>query len=986
MATPHTPAILAEPDTPSLSNNGQPASTQDTIDNDLLPPLSKVNSVSSMNPSAHLSASIEPIIYENGISSPDSTGNVGEISHGLLKVPKQKGSRSSSRLSFDSIGGGSVAGRRSFDFMSSQRSSMEYYNSYAYGGNSERRDNGYGIPAHSGSMEYSPLGNNSIYEVVMNTRRKDWLTRPTTEDIPPVKLSSDETNKVLNSGRPWLKEIEGYVAMIQAEFSKYEELSMEFEGVQDNQERSSALSLENVGKQKKTLQDIPQVFADKNFKLDNQRVFNKIVKFDFQQYEPILANLTGELSDYLQIVESQLLDEISKKSDNFFQVLKDLDYVKEDITALQTELHNLNCKLKLIQRDEIAKKQQQIENKIKLSNCIRLETELKEVQKLIEEINKIKECYHKETADFSHCLQNIYQLELHFFEEKCFDKIDGLQEYIELLMNLKLEIAGKISLSFIQLLLDDLANYRSQYELVQILKILQNESKWLNFQIDDDFKTQLAFKINELNNCDELISTYKLYQDKIIHKIKTLVKSELPQITPEKNPNAKLSVLIMEQTPVEFLNMLSKVFTESTTMFKRLYEQQKVLLDLGLKEFLSNESEVAKSGSKDNKKNSGIDNGTESSDIFIQLDIRNGINESVRIVQLRMAKIINVRKDINSSLRVDHFLQLHNMMTFFIKQCEILTGEMLTRNLNDVVVTQTGLYVSVLNGKFLKQVYSKIDVEQWVPKIVSSEAQQDINDIVSCGDINPLDWYKYGDIVDKENTQVKEQQVIVDSPNEASATTTTKSDKKDGKADGKDDGKGDGKGDGKRDGKEPVENSAKDKPIKSHKKSVVVGDKTFVASSSLLEVLDCIKSVLILSINLPIKHLNNLEKTLISILVNYNSYNLSKITTLNNMTGERKFKEPNKNYSILSESLECLKEMIPHIERFYIRLSNNSNISGTATKTLQNPATSTSTSSSTSSLSSSSSSARSLKYKEIIQTYNKTSTMIYTSNIPPPMD
>ncbi|KAL6950095.1 hypothetical protein ACO0QE_000765 [Hanseniaspora vineae] len=948
MATPHAPSTPTAPASQTFSDNGQPSSTQDTSNNDLLPPLSKVSSVSSMNTPTRFAGSIEPIIYENGMTSPGSTGNLGESSHGLLKVPKQKGSRSSSRLSFDSIGGGSVAGRRSFDFMSSQRSSMEYYNSYAYAGpTSDRRDNGYGIPAHSGSMEYSPLGNNSIYEVVMNTRRKDWLTRPTAEDIPPVKLSSDETNRILNSGRPWLKEIEGYVAMIKEQFFKYEELNRGEEGAQDTQERSSALSLENVGKQKKTLQDIPQVFADKIFKLDNQRVFNKIIQFDFQHYEPILAKLTGELSEYLQIVESQLLDEISKKSDDFFQVLKDLDYVKGDITALQGELTNLNGKLKLIQKDEIAKKQQQIKDKIKLNNCNKLETALKEVKKLIEEINEIKERYHKDNADYSQCLKDIYQLELYFFEEKCFDKIDGLQEYIELLMNLKLEIAGKISLSFVQLLMDDLTNYRAQYDVVQILKILQNESKWLNFKIDENFKIQLAVKINELNNCDELISTYKLYQDKIIHKIKTLVKSEVPQIIPEENPNVKIATLIRALTPVEFYQMVSKIFTESITMFKRLYEQQKVLLDLGLREFLSNQNESGKPESRNNTENSNnVDSAAENPDIFIQLDIRNGINESVRIVQLRMAKVIHCRKDINSSLRVDLFLQLHNMMTFFIKQCELLTGEMLTRNMNDVVVTQTGDYVGALKGRFLKQVYGKIDVEQWVPKIVSSEAQQDINDIVSCGDINPMDWYKYGDIAGKKDAQTRVEKDVEASHN-GNNTASSQDDKKN--------------------------ETASETPVKSHKKSVVVGDKTFVASTSLLEILDCIKTVLVLSINLPVKYLNDLEKTVVSILVNYNSYNLSKITTLNNMTGERKFKEPNKNYSILSESLECLKEIIPHIERFYIRLSNNSN--GAGAKLSQSSAGSMS-----------SSSARSLRYKEIIQTYNKTSTMIYTSNIPPPMD
>lgn len=50
----------------------------------------------------------------------------------------------------------------------------------------------FSMDSKSGSQNYSPLGNNSIYEVIMNTRYKHWLQTPTNIDITPVILSKNE--------------------------------------------------------------------------------------------------------------------------------------------------------------------------------------------------------------------------------------------------------------------------------------------------------------------------------------------------------------------------------------------------------------------------------------------------------------------------------------------------------------------------------------------------------------------------------------------------------------------------------------------------------------------------------------------------------------------------------------------------------------------------------------------------------------------------
>ena len=65
-------------------------------------------------------------------------------------------------------------------------------------------------------LDYSPLVDNSIYEIVMNTRFKRWLRHPTTEDIPPVVLSKNDIKD------KWDKDINQYRDDIKDEYRVYQ--------------------------------------------------------------------------------------------------------------------------------------------------------------------------------------------------------------------------------------------------------------------------------------------------------------------------------------------------------------------------------------------------------------------------------------------------------------------------------------------------------------------------------------------------------------------------------------------------------------------------------------------------------------------------------------------------------------------------------------------------------------------------------------------
>ena len=62
-------------------------------------------------------------------------------------------------------------------FRPSMESTVSRYTSTSTIFTSQYR-NQFSLDSKSGSRDYSPLGNNSIHEIVMNTRQKDWLRLP----------------------------------------------------------------------------------------------------------------------------------------------------------------------------------------------------------------------------------------------------------------------------------------------------------------------------------------------------------------------------------------------------------------------------------------------------------------------------------------------------------------------------------------------------------------------------------------------------------------------------------------------------------------------------------------------------------------------------------------------------------------------------------------------------------------------------------------
>lgn len=819
----------------------------------------------------------------------------------------------SSRMSLDSY---SV--RRSFD------SSVMGRHSRSFGFDNE---------SHSGSMEFSPLGNNSIYEIVMNTRRKDWLAYPTVIDIPPVALSKNVIeDSYKKAARQYVKEIRHESSVFEStnnlrsmtrmeqlrQLEKYDNPTQDFA----NEDEKEFVNRENL----KELEDVPSFYFEKDFQLDNPRTFHRVLKdIDLQlnklneedqvQRDEAQMELKERLNYYLDAVEGLLVAEISKSSHKFFHALADVDLIQQKAEGTVMELDRLAEATEFIDKEKIQKRIGDLEKIFKRKNVQKIEQALLQVKLVTSRTQECQQLYGN--GGFEKCLDLIGSIDFLIKGDDSQDtvvqgwvsdwpyklvnlkSVPALAGTRELVTNLKIEIGGKFSLQLCDLLLRDVREYCEPISAIETLSRFQNITREKPFlETNPLFTSSITELIHQLRRCEELASSFSLYQDKCVAEIKNIIKMFLPQ---EQQANdepprsqqsissgSKLSRLIKEQTPVEFQDMLVSIFTRSSEALRRFCMHQKLLLDLALSEITSSTTTA-----EFNENHQAM---------ITQLDIRFGINEAIRILQLRMGKIIAVRRETTATLRYDHFLKLYSICVLFIQECEAMSGEFLTKYLSDVLAAQIKNYISAQGSKNLRTIQSKIDAEKWTPSIVNRNVQKDVNDIVASMDLDPLDWVQLSDLVQQSSAPEEDQ---LATPNQA-----------------------------------------------GHRKSVVVGDKTFVASDALLSCIYLVKVILILSTNLPAAYLSSFEKMCYDLLKHFNVCAINSVTQ-----PDKTLSKTGKNLSIMGESLDCLAELLQIVQQFFQRMQSFSRDFTPADQP---------------------------NYAQLLQQYRGSTDKIYQSNVPPP--
>ncbi|XBW35441.1 hypothetical protein QEN19_001007 [Hanseniaspora menglaensis] len=756
-----------------------------------------------------------------------------------------------------------------------------------------------------GSEEVTETYPNSVYETIMNTQNKDWFQRPATYEVPQVKLIHGDNMDFMKDDE-WRKELKGYLSVVTPLFKQFEELN-DIEVFDENG----------------TAKDIPLFFQELEFALEDAYYIARVKELVTKEHDN--NSLLRLLKDLSQKINHNLNEEIIANREKFKDIDMEIQSIKKKLDFFEKDLESKLNANKIMLEKEIVKDEVLLNMELRCQNVSKLELKLSEIELLINKITSLCDEYHDKSEkkfelltfeNMKKHMSKITFLENELKQNILFIEIPFLKQKKEILMNLKLEIGGKILLQFVKLLMDDLESYLNLHfeDQKKIKFIMDEEADWPPLKFNDDFKFLLKEYIENLSASDSLINSYQLYCEKIINTCRDLVKQNLPKPNENEAVVLKMSQLIRNMSPKEFQSFVETVFSRSLIYFKRLYEQQKMLLDFGI---------------------NALDTSKLDANVFLKLDIRSGINESMRIIQLRMSKIINCRSDLNVLLDFESFLKLRVNMINFSRRCEQLTGEILTLNLNDVIVVHTDEYQKMLHIRLSERLKQFIEQkEDWSAVLVDAKVQKTVNDIFLSAELIPSEWIVT--MVDDSFNHIKSADL-------------------------------------------------------SCKKSIIVNDKTFVASNTLIEVIKIIKEIMMISCNLPTKYCSNLEHVLLKILGEFDKFSLTNlisnpsilnthvdidsIVSLNNNNNINVnsiiFKNKEKNYTILAEAIECIRELLPNIEKFFNNRDKHNSKLVKSTNKISHRTNRT---------------ISSKLYQNLLKNFQNSATLIYKCNIPPPSE
>ncbi|KAG5416952.1 hypothetical protein I9W82_004583 [Candida metapsilosis] len=565
---------------------------------------------------------------------------------------------------------------------------------------------------------YSPLGPNSIYELTVGSdsarRRKNKapkntvklnggttvvsnLNTPTSQDIPQVQLERLK-KKVSN------RSIETrFVDDILEEYKKFEESykalteeSLRKLSTSNNGTVSAFSSVDQIDSSN-SLSNVPEVFLDPDFKLDDPRTFRKVLEnTNLKLEEDHIINdttLQEKFSNYLDIVEVNLISEIEKSSDSFFDAIGDIEKIQAKSEHCVQDFNKLTSKLDSLEKNQAKQGLKILESMLRKQNVESLERTAIQLQ-YVTIIFQLANISLRENNYFK-CLNEIVATETLisgvYFENvddpevrRIYPKIvatdlGNVPALIHLrndLQMLKTDCSKKFTDDFVELLLGDLRshyqNVPSRDTLNRMYSKMDTSKKYASYPVNtsyldlnEGFKQKLRKYVGYLAKAGQLINAYTVYQNQFIGEIKTIIKQNLPtqkseefsqtstEGTPAPNENENksnpLSANIKILTPREFESMLAETFAQLSECLRRLSVHQKLLLDVALSTI------------------------PPKSDVNIMsFDITKAIHKAIELTQIRLMKVMNVRQDQITDLPLHLYLRLYSITSAYLNECEMI--------------------------------------------------------------------------------------------------------------------------------------------------------------------------------------------------------------------------------------------------------------------------------------------------------------------------
>ncbi|GME71784.1 unnamed protein product [Ambrosiozyma monospora] len=633
------------------------------------------------------------------------------------------------------------------------------------------------------SMNYKKRATSTGLLSINSSPASISLRGPTSRDIPPTVLS--KITKVKNSQfKPYLNSIEDSYKTFRSNRSLTESTLEAFinqlntedkKKLRDNESMASNYELneeEEVDLDSNALSNIPEVYFSNDFRLDNPRIFKEVtenatilketVEFNENGARKSLINndqLQEKMSSYLDIVEVHLIHEISKSSGSFFSALDDL----KDITGQSKVLAD---QLKRIDSDLADMENNQTKSGIEIVKLIRKRNNVEKLEQAILQIHTIM--HQADLAESSYFNAN-YEKSLEVTDsvfalirgnnpphplidritEKWphplldLNKVPALANLKRLLMNLITETGESYGKLFADYLIGDLREHYenvSKTETINRLNdnLVKHKTRSLSFapqRVSDEFKAQLREYMTGLARCGQIVSAFKLYEDKFLIELKSIIKTNLPNDILDVGSRDSSSVRsdttrststqhgaigglrnnMRAMTPKEFEDMLITIYTQLSESFRKLTSHKRLLLEMAMDALSMNDPNFM----------------DRQPDIIMQLDITEAINRALTTTQMRMARVINARGQQNTTISLDYFLRFYSVNSMFISECELIANGAPPNELHAVLSSQLQKFTIQFHKTNIRMLTVRVEKELWKDSKVSQKVQSLSNEIVA---------------------------------------------------------------------------------------------------------------------------------------------------------------------------------------------------------------------------------------------------------------
>lgn len=496
------------------------------------------------------------------------------------------------------------------------------------------------------------------------------------------------------------------------------------------------------------LENVPGVFRDADFRLDNPRVFRQVLgdaAVDTEEAAAFVDNpeIQARLSHYLDIVEVNLVREIAAASNSFFATIGDILDIHGQFATSTLQFRAIVDKLEHLEGSQAAQGAKIVDRLVERRNVERLELVVLQVQL----VTKVLEVAQEEFREVQHarCLENVAEIEYllagsqdlryaRMFPHPLVPlaELAGLADVTRQLHELKAECSRGFVDRFVDVLMADLKQHyirvpeQDTYERIALSIGPKRSTRPINrsFQtLDGLIKQLLSESVAILARSGYLVDAFSQYQARAVAEIKDIIKEKLPtsknddtpldsanvsraSSVPPENPNTStsLSSYLRSMSADEFERMLRVVFAHLSECLRRLSAHQKVLLDLAL---------------------TALPPHALADFDVTSFDITTTINKSIELTQIRMAKVINVRSEQIADLSVDGYLRFYGLASAYLQECELINPGYVASSagssLNEWIRNHTSYFVHRFHLNTLRSLIAECDKDQW--KEVASDSQ-----------------------------------------------------------------------------------------------------------------------------------------------------------------------------------------------------------------------------------------------------------------------